>query len=214
MTPRISPLKHSDQTVSAPYVIPPTNASNVTWMLLNITWNENADAVSVSKSRPSTGGSAADWNSAGIRPAAAGASTSAPDGAQQRRHEQQRPRGEEQRRTLGQSPPVAARQEAPDRRPPAGARIHGCAAPQHQGLQAPDQRVARIAPAHEREVRGGSPIQLAEPPDAARPEPFRPVLRHAQHRVELTPSRRALGFELLRAHQESPDLGRTPSRQA
>ena len=76
MTPSSSPLKHSAQTVSAPYVIPPTNASSVTWMLLNMTWNENADAVSASKSRPSTGGSAADWNSAGIRPAAAGASTS------------------------------------------------------------------------------------------------------------------------------------------
>ena len=76
ITPRISPLKTSAQTVSTPNVIPPTNAMNVTWMLLNITWNENADEVSASKSRPSTGGSAADWNSAGIRPAAAGASTS------------------------------------------------------------------------------------------------------------------------------------------
>ena len=56
-------------------MIPPANASSVTWMLLVMTWNENAEAVAASKSRPSAGGSAADWNSAGISPAAAGAST-------------------------------------------------------------------------------------------------------------------------------------------
>ena len=44
-------------------------------MLLNITCAENADASEASKSRPSTGGSAAPWNSAGIRPAAVGEST-------------------------------------------------------------------------------------------------------------------------------------------
>ena len=66
--PSSSPLKNSDQTVSAPNVIPPANASSVTWMLLVITSTENADDVAASKSRPAAGGFAAPWNCAGHEP--------------------------------------------------------------------------------------------------------------------------------------------------
>ena len=44
IVPSSSPLKNSAITVSSPNVIPPANASSVTWMLLNMTWKEKADA--------------------------------------------------------------------------------------------------------------------------------------------------------------------------
>ena len=48
IVPRSSPLKNSAQVVITPNVTPPTKAKNVTWMLLNMTENENAEAVAAS----------------------------------------------------------------------------------------------------------------------------------------------------------------------
>ena len=48
IVPSSSPLKNSAKTVSRPNVMPPANASSVTWMLLIMTWNENAEAVAAS----------------------------------------------------------------------------------------------------------------------------------------------------------------------
>ncbi len=117
--------------------MPPANASSVTWMLLNITCAENADASEASKSRPSTGGSAAPWNSAGIRPAAVGESTSAPHEPEQRRHHQQRPRREDQPRPLGQPHPVATGEEVPDGLPPLRAPVDRRPAAQHERFEPP-----------------------------------------------------------------------------
>ena len=166
-------------------------------MLLAMTPNEKAEAVAESKSRPSTGGSAADWKSAGINPAAAGAS-SAPQAAPATAGTSSSSQAAaSSARPLGQPHPVSPRQKVPQRGPRCRARVHGGTRPQHQRLQPGDQRLAGEAAAREGEVGRGRPVELAQPPHARAAELLRPIPGAPERRVELLPRRAALGHEAL-----------------
>ena len=175
-------------------------------MLFIITWNENAEAVSASKSRPDAGGSAADWNSRGHEPGGAGRVERAPHAARDGRRQQQGPGDEQQHRALREPAPVAAAEERPHGRAPARARVDRGARPQHERLEAGDERIAGIATAREREIRGGRAVEAAEPPHALGAQALRPVARALERRLELRPGRTALRREALRAHFRTPPL--------
>jgi len=71
------------------------------------------------------------------------------------------------------------------------------ARPADQALEPGDERVAGEAAAREREVRGGRPVQRAEPANPVRTEPLRLPPRLSRQPVELVPRGTAIGDETV-----------------
>ena len=189
--------------------MPPANATSVTWMLLNITWNENAEAgrgVVVAALGRRVGGRLELARGSGPRPPARRPrprrrpATRGPG--------QQQPGGEHEPGPLGQPDPVAAREERATRRAAARARVDRARARSTSASSRADQRLAGKAPPREREVGGRRAVELAEPADAVAPELLGAVAGPpaAPRRAPPRPLR-ALGREPFRSQRSTAAAG-------
>ena len=197
ITPSSSPLKNSAQTVSTPERDPAHERQQRHLDVVGHDLERERRRGRRRRSRgPRPAGRRRPGTRAGIRPAAAGGSTSAPHGAE---HARARAAAPTRRTAAPAARPAAASSratEAPERRAPPGARVDRRARPQHSGSSRAISGSPGSAGAR---TRGRPPPRDRASPSRrtpSAPEPLRPVAGAlaASPRARPTPAR-ALGCE-------------------
>ena len=174
--------------------MPPAKARNVTSMLFVKIWLEIAARSGEDSSVFGAVGPRLGHRPVGRRhePGRAAGVSPRPPGREEGRPEEEHSREEQGELSLDDQAPVVVLDEAPERAAPRGSVVDDMPGAVDQALQVRDRRIAREAPAGEREICRRTAVPPAEQEDTRRAELLRPPPGTAEERLELLPRGAAL----------------------